>query len=127
MLDIAPDGGTIRTARARLIPTADAAPLRRIAAVPTPAPAPARAAAGGWAIQVGAFPNRAAARKAAGSAHRRLSIGEVHVESVVIRRRTHWRAQLDGLRHAEAVRGCAVLARHKQPCLLIRPDQMASR
>jgi hypothetical protein len=49
------------------------------------------------------------------------------VESVVIRKRTHWRAQLDGLRHAEAVRGCAVLTRHKQPCLLIRPDQLASR
>lgn len=120
------DGGAPVTGR--LIQTADAAPLRhaRPAPAPVPAPAPARTA-GDWAIQVGAFPQAAAARRAAERAHERLAIGEVHVERVVIRRRPHWRAQIDGLRHAQAVRGCAVLARHRQPCLLIRPDQVASR
>jgi D-alanyl-D-alanine carboxypeptidase len=99
-----------------------------VAAAPAIAQAAAAAPAGsGWAVQVGAFPGQAAARRAATKAHQVLAMGEVHVESVVIHRRAHWRAQLDGLRHAEAVRACAILARHKQACLLVRPDQLASR
>jgi D-alanyl-D-alanine carboxypeptidase len=129
-LDIGPDSGTMVASRGGgFIAAAHAAPVRRPAAA---APAIAQAAiaapvGSGWAIQVGAFPKQAIARRAATKAHQRLAMGEVHVESVVIRRRTHWRAQLDGLRHAEAVRGCAILTRHKQPCLLLRPDQLASR
>ncbi len=129
-LDIGPDSQPVLASRGGgFIASAHAAPLRR----PPPAPpvitqaAAAAPTGSGWAVQVGAFPQQAAARRAATKAHQVLAMGEVRVESVVVHRRTHWRAQLDGLRHAEAVRACAILARHKQACLLLRPDQLASR
>lgn len=123
-LDIPPPGQTRVASRApSLIPAAEAAPLAR----PRPAPAPSVAAS--WAVQVGAFPNQASARRAATEARKFTEIGDVHVESVALRRRTLWRAQLDGLNAREARRACAAMARHRRACLIVRPDggQVASR
>ncbi|MBN8892093.1 MAG: D-alanyl-D-alanine carboxypeptidase [Rhodospirillales bacterium] len=120
-LDV-PAPGRIQTASrmGAIVPAAQAATL--------PHPAPPRAAAG-WAVQVGAYLNQAAARRAAANARKLADVGEIRLESVVIRHRTYWRAQLAGLRRAEASGACTALARHKLSCALIRPEsgEIASR
>jgi D-alanyl-D-alanine carboxypeptidase len=90
--------------------------------------APPRAAAAGvrganaWSVQVGAFASEAAAHQAAMTARRFAAVGVVHVESVPVRKRISWRAQLVGLRAVEAEGACAALARHKLPCVVLKPD-----
>lgn len=122
-LDVAPPG-EVRTATRRisLVPAAEAATMPRV----TEPPARSHA---DWAIQVGAYPRRSSARYAAANARRLTDVGDVTVEPVIIRHRTHWRARLSGLARAEAYRACAVMARNKGACLVIQPEsgQVASR
>lgn len=82
-----------------------------------------------WSIQVGSFATQQQARSAARDAQDDANGGEARVESVNVRRRTTWRAQVTGLSGPEAQNACATLARHHEPCILIRPDpgQFASR
>ncbi len=110
-----------------------AAPPPRIAGLMASAGAAAtvkaRQVASRWSVQVGSFGSQDAARQAAFQARRLADAGEARVESVVVKRRTTWRAQVTGLTPAEATSACAALARRKQACVLIRPEsgQIASR
>jgi D-alanyl-D-alanine carboxypeptidase len=76
-----------------------------------------------WGIQVGSFTSERAAREAALSARRTTDSGEARVEPAGLRRKTSWRAQVTGLTAAEAQSACGVLARHRTPCIVLRPDQ----
>jgi D-alanyl-D-alanine carboxypeptidase len=89
-----------------------------------PRPAPPR-----WTVQVGAFPSEGAARRAAIAARRVADAGEVRVEPASPRGRTNWRAQVTGLIQSDAVETCAILAKRKTACMIIRPDtgQVANR
>ena len=84
---------------------------------------------GSWAIQVGSFANERVARDAAVNARRAADGGDARIESVNQRGKTAWRAQVIGLTAAEAQGACSALARHKAPCIVLRPDQrqVASR
>jgi D-alanyl-D-alanine carboxypeptidase len=110
----------------------DVAPLPRgeakrppvTAALPVP-PRPLPAATPGpprWAVQIGAFTTEGAARQAAFAAHRVAESGQVHVEPVPVKGRTTWRAQLIGLKAAEADGACAALARRKMACVVLKPE-----
>ncbi len=90
------------------------------AAAPPPRPAPGTAA--NWSVQIGAYATEAAARQAALTARRLAEAGQVHVEAVVLRGHTSFRAQLIGLRAAEADGACTALARHKLACVVLRPE-----
>jgi D-alanyl-D-alanine carboxypeptidase len=89
-------------------------------------PAPA---AVGWTVQVGVYRNEKTARAAAATAHRLAEDGEPHIEAAVARGRRAWRAQVTGLTAPEAHGACATLARHRTPCLILRPEmrEVASR
>lgn len=120
MMDVPPPTMTARRdTRPSLVATANAATLS-----PSPRGAPAK-----WAVQVGSFANEAAARQAAANARRLADTGQVRVESITIRRRTSWRAQLIGLSAAEANGTCSVLAKRKLVCAVLRPEagQVAAR
>jgi D-alanyl-D-alanine carboxypeptidase len=82
-----------------------------------------------WGIQVGSYASEKAAREAALSARRAADGGEARIEPAGLRGKTTWRAQVTGLTAAEAQSACSVLARHKTPCMVLRPDQrqVASR
>jgi D-alanyl-D-alanine carboxypeptidase len=86
-------------------------------------------AAVGWGIQVGVYAREKAAREAAAVARRMAENGEPRVEPATSHGRTAWRAQLTGLTAAEAQGACAVLSRHRTPCMLLRPEgrEIASR
>ncbi len=89
---------------------------------PTPPPPPPPPPSSRWAVQVGAFPTEAAARKAAESA-RRLTDGG-HPVAAPINRDGHasWRAELIGFGASEASGACVVLERHKISCMVLKPD-----
>ena len=82
-----------------------------------------------WGIQVGSFASEKTAREAALNARRTADDGEARVEPAGMRGRTTWRAQVFGLTAAEAQSACSVLAHHRTPCIVLRPDQrqLASR
>jgi D-alanyl-D-alanine carboxypeptidase len=82
-----------------------------------------------WGIQVGSYASERAAREAAMIARRAADDGEARVEPAGLRGRTTWRAQVFGLTASEAQNACSVLAHHKTPCIVLRPDQrqVASR
>ena len=90
-----------------------------------------RATAPRYAVQVGSFASERAARDAANAARRAAGDGDPRVE--LLRGGGHakpqWRAQLAELTASEAPAICVTLARHKIPCMVIRPDiaQLASR
>jgi D-alanyl-D-alanine carboxypeptidase len=107
-----------------------AAPPPRIAGLMASAGAAVKArAASRWTVQVGAFTTQDAARQAAFAARRIADAGEARIESVTVKRKTSWRAQVAGLTQAEATSTCAALTRRKMACTLIRPEsgQVASR
>lgn len=91
-------------------------------------PAPRVAWIPRFGVQVGAFPTEHAAREAALSARRLADVGEARIEPVHMHGKTVWRAQLGNLPAAEAQGICAVLIRHRQPCVVLHPEpgQLAS-
>ncbi len=108
-----------------LVGTAHAATL----AVQPARPAAQARAMPVWGIQVGSFGNERAARNAASNARRAADGGEARIEPANQRGRTIWRAQVTGLTAPEAQSACATLARHREACVVLRPDQrqVASR
>jgi len=93
------------------------APMATLPLPPRPAPG-----AGAWSVQIGAFASETAARQAALAARRLAEIGQVHVEAVPTKGHPTWRAQLVGLNAREADGACATLARHKQSCVVLKPE-----
>ena len=71
-------------------------------------------------VQVGAFPNEETARRAAQAAARRLD-GEARIEPVISGGKKLWRAQVTGIKHADA---CAAEAKRGGACAVIK---LASR
>jgi D-alanyl-D-alanine carboxypeptidase len=90
-------------------------------------PVPSRVPRAGWSIQVGSFATESAARAAANAARREAEAGEARVESITVRRKTVWRAQVVGLTSEDAQDACS--GHRKSTCIVIRPvsRQMASR
>ena len=82
-----------------------------------------------WAVQVGAFGNEGAARRAANAARRVTDMGEVRIETVSWRGRSSYHAQLTGFGPQDARAACAALARRRIACTPVRVDgsQVASR
>ncbi len=82
-----------------------------------------------WSVQVGSFATESAARQAANLARRTADDGDARVESAGVRGHTTWRALLTGLSEPEAHQACNALARHRLPCMPIRPEarQLASK
>jgi D-alanyl-D-alanine carboxypeptidase len=89
--------------------------------VPVPVP-PKPPSLPRWSVQVGAFATEAAARQAADTARHWTEIGQIVVESVRVQGHATWRAALAGLNSGEANNACSTLARHKLPCMVMRPD-----
>jgi soluble lytic murein transglycosylase-like protein len=94
---------------------ADAAPTRR-----------GQAAAGQWAIQVGAYANQGMARGAVtaaqGQAHVELAVAHPYVASVRQGRNVLWRARLTGISRDTAVQACERIARGRTNCIVLSPD-----
>ena len=82
-----------------------------------------------WGIQVGIYAREKAAREAAAAARRMAAGGEPRIEPALAHGRPAWRAQLTGMTAPEAQGACAVLSRHRTPCLVLRPEarEVASR
>jgi D-alanyl-D-alanine carboxypeptidase len=97
-------------ARLNLVSTVHAAEVPR---------ATARAQRATWSIQVGSFATQGAARAAAAAARREAEAGEVRVDSISIRNKTVWRAQVVGLTSEDAQDACS--GRRKGTCIVIRP------
>ncbi|MSO90398.1 MAG: D-alanyl-D-alanine carboxypeptidase [Acetobacteraceae bacterium] len=76
-----------------------------------------------FGIQVGSFPSEQAARVAALAARRLADAGEARVQSVRLRGKTSWRAQVTNLSVSDAQETCSLLARRKTPCIILRPEQ----
>jgi D-alanyl-D-alanine carboxypeptidase len=91
------------------------------------APRPQHTHSANWSVQVGTFATEAAARGAALASRREAEAGEVRVESVRLRGKTIWRAQVTGLSGADAQDVCS--GRRHGACMVIRPEarQVASR
>ena len=104
------------------ISSAQAAPVER----PLPR---MRSVSVAWAIQAGTHPTEKAARAAAAAARRAADDGVVHVEPVIVKHKTVWRAQVTGLSQPDAHAACLALAKQKTPCAVVRADprQVASR
>jgi cell division protein FtsN len=128
-MGVAPERPTTVASRLpSLVSTAHAATLIE---QPVHQPPHARVAAAvpTWGIQVGSFGNERQARDAASNAQRAADSGEARVETFNQHGRTYWRAQVTGLTAPEAQTACGALARHRAPCVVLRPDQrqVASR
>jgi D-alanyl-D-alanine carboxypeptidase len=82
-----------------------------------------------WGVQIGTFPNEAAARQAALAARRAAGDGEARVEETGAHARFIFHAQLGGLTETGAHEACAALARHHMACAPVRlaGGQLASR
>jgi D-alanyl-D-alanine carboxypeptidase len=106
-------------ARVTLVSSAHATEVTRPAAVRVPR--------GGWSVQVGSFATEGAARAAANAARREAEAGEAKVESITVRRKTVWRAQVVGLTSENAQDACS--GHRRATCIVIRPAsrQVASR
>lgn len=93
-------------------------------AVALHAPRPT-AAARGWAIQVGAFRNRADATQAANAATRSLGQpAKPQVAPSLSGRKPIYRARVVNLTQSDAKAACAARARHRQPCMTLRPAEL---
>ncbi|MBO1078969.1 D-alanyl-D-alanine carboxypeptidase family protein [Roseomonas haemaphysalidis] len=86
-------------------------------ALAAPARPPARAEPGDWAVQVGAFADRAPAQAAAKRAAARG--GSTAVERVQVRGSTFWRARVTGLSSAQARTTCRAV---RGPCMVLSPN-----
>jgi cell division septation protein DedD len=95
---------------------ADAMPARRDSA----------AAAGQWAIQVGAFGNQGLARGALAAAqgHARAELAVAHpwVASVHNGKGVLWRARMTGMSRDTAVQACQKIAASRGTCIVLSPD-----
>jgi D-alanyl-D-alanine carboxypeptidase len=108
--------GSLAMRRVPLIAQANAAQAPPPPTPPTPPALPR------WAVQVGAFGSASAARQAAEMARKWTDSGQIHVEAARAQGHSSWRAELVGLQFSEANSACNALARHKLPCLVLRPD-----
>ncbi len=121
-LDVPVEHAVARAASHGFISSAQAAPVERAAS---------RGHGGGvtWGVQAGTYPSEKAARTAAIAARHVADDGAVHVEPVTVKHKTVWRAQVTGLSQTDARAACAVLAKRKTPCAVLRidPRQVASR
>ena len=133
-LDIGSERVAVRPANRGFIPSAQAAPVERPAVErtsPVERAAVSRPHAAGvtWGLQAGTFPTEKAAKAAAIAARRVADDGVAHVEPVTVKHKVIWRAQVTGLSQSDAKAACAVLAKHRTPCAVIRfdPRQVASR
>jgi D-alanyl-D-alanine carboxypeptidase len=109
-------------ARLSLIASAHAAEVTR------PVSAHVRVAnVANWAVQVGTYASEATAHSAAMAARRNAEAGEARVESVRLRGKTIWRAQVTGLTQSDAQDACS--GHRKGTCTMIRPyaREVASR
>jgi D-alanyl-D-alanine carboxypeptidase len=125
----ADDGGPVVMARRDAPHRFIAANLGLIASAHAATLPPARPMPAKWSIRIGVFPSEAAARRAAATAQRLTGSGYVAVTRIAAGRHTTWRAQIIGLSVAEAHGACGILARHRLPCAMLRPDasEFASR
>ena len=105
-------------------PTQRLAAAHALVAVSRPVPDPAASRRGGasWGIQVGAYASSAAARGAAANARRVAGDGDVRIESVVVRGKVSWRAQLVGMTEQEMRAAVGNLERHHLPAQPLRPE-----
>ena len=105
-----------------LLGTAQASTLPAAAIRPAVARAPAApaAAAGSWAVQVGAFANQSQARGAAEAAQDAAG-GRTAVQPVASGRATLYRARVTGLSQTAAQAACDRLKR-KGACIVLSPD-----
>ncbi len=133
-LDIGSERVAVRPANRGFIASAQAAPVERPAVErtsPVERAAVSRPHAAGvtWGLQAGTFPTEKAAKAAAIAARRVADDGVAHVEPVTVKHKVIWRAQVTGLSQSDAKAACAVLAKHRTPCAVIRfdPRQVASR
>lgn len=86
---------------------------------------PAVAQARGWGVQVGAFPARADAQRAATQAARGMGQGaKARVDVANAGRGKVYRARVGNLTQAQAQNACATMARRGAPCLTLRPADM---
>lgn len=95
------------------------ASVRRVVSRPVPPPRPAArssAPAGNWAVQVGAFADRAPAQVAARKAAARG--GKTEVERVRVKGNWFWRARVTGLSPAAARSACSAT---RGPCMVLSP------
>ena len=128
-MDVSPS----RRAPPSLLTMAKAAapPAMMTRVVADAAPKASRNLTSRYAVQVGSFNSEKAARDAANAARRMAGAGDVHIEPVsgTSHSKSTWRAQLSGLSAGEAPAICSTLARHKKPCMVLRPEsnQIASR
>jgi D-alanyl-D-alanine carboxypeptidase len=99
-----PAGGSVRRVLSRPVVSARAAPERA-------------AVAGNWAVQVGAFADRAPAQAAASRAAGRG--GRTEVERVRVKGSIFWRARVTGLSSASAREACRAT---RGPCMVLSPD-----
>ena len=76
----------------------------------------------GWGVQVGAFASERAARDAAAAARRAADGGVTRVAAAHSHGRVMWRAQITGLTATEARGVCRTMAKHRQPCVPLRPE-----
>ncbi|HVC59462.1 MAG TPA: D-alanyl-D-alanine carboxypeptidase family protein [Acetobacteraceae bacterium] len=83
----------------------------------------------GWTVQVGVYAKEKVARYAAAAARRVADDGALRIEPATAHGRPAWRAQLTGMTAPEAQDACAMLSRHRTPCLVLRPEarEVASR
>jgi len=129
-MGVAPERPTTIASRLpSLVSTAHAATLIEQPMRPAPHARVVAAAVASWGIQVGSFGNERQAHEAAFNARRTADGGEARVETFNQHGRTYWRAQVTGLTAPEAETTCSALARHRAPCVVLRPDQrqVASR
>jgi cell division protein FtsN len=84
------------------------------------------AAAGQWAIQVGAFSNQGQAQtalnQARGQARTELSVGRPYVGAVRQKNGLLYRARMTGLSKDTAVQACEKIARGRMNCIVLSPD-----
>lgn len=98
-------------------------------AEPVPFHHAAAAAAGQWAIQVGAFGNETLAHSAVGvareQAHDMLASARPMVAGVREPHGTLYRARLGGLSRDTAVQACQRLSRERTNCMVLSPDSQS--
>ena len=133
-LDVQTDRPITRVAGRGLIASAQAAAIERPVPMERPAPVERSASRGhivagvAFGLQAGAYATEKAARAAAAAARRAADGGDIRVEPVTVRHKTSWRALVMGLTSADARAACAVLTKHRTPCMVVRvdPRQVAS-
>ncbi len=131
MVAAEPPRSTMQRAANVAIPRAEAGTLPGhvgiLPAPPRPLPPapPAGPSSASWAVQAGAWPTEAAARRAASAAHREG--GEIRIETTQVKGHVMWRAMVVGLHHGEASSVCAALAGRHEPCMVLPPAQLAAR